>query len=66
MNLFCAVQTVHTVLDYLNSAFCTKILTCAGPLGRILGVYHKRTEEVWYSLSNSTKRFVEISYSKQH
>ena len=28
-----AVWTVHTVLDYLNSAFCTKILTYAGPLG---------------------------------
>ena len=56
-----AVWTVHIVLNYLNSAFCTKILTYAGPLG----VYYKRTEEVWYSLSNSTKRFVESSYSKQ-
>ena len=29
------------------------ILTYAGPLGRIFGVYYKRTEEVWYSLSLS-------------
>jgi len=51
---FCPVtffNTAHTILDYLNSALCTKILTYAGPVRRILGVYYKRTEEVWYSLS---------------
>jgi len=39
MNLFwCSLDSAYTVLDYLNSAFCTKILTYAGPLGRILAV----------------------------
>ena len=31
------------------------ILTYAGPLGRIFGVYYKRTEEIWYSLQQHEK-----------
>ena len=43
MNLFwCSLDSAYTVLDYLNSAFCTKILTYAGPLGKIVGVFYKR------------------------
>jgi len=34
------------------------ILTYAGPLGRIFGVYYKRTEEIWiwYSLSPTAQK----------
>jgi len=32
------------------------ILTYAGPLGRIFGVYYKRTEEIWYSLSPTARK----------